>query len=302
MRSAEARSKGNRLDHLAHGLTVPRPSTNSGAAPRANASVTPNIVLFTQRDRTRTLVKKAFPRRKAHLVVTRHADDFGAAFKDMLVDAAVVDVASAQEDTWRAAALAREYPSVPFFGAAPLRAGEGPTLAQCAAYDFADMLVDGVDDAAARDVMWRLTFTSRFADALHEPPDALALNTPLQRTAWTLIVGHAGRPVRTASLATALKVTREHLSRTFASNGSPNLKRIIDLVRLLAAAELAKNPGYDLRDVAHVLAFASSSHLSTTAQRIVGTKPASLARLRTVDLVDRFARGHGRSRGGVRAS
>jgi AraC-like DNA-binding protein len=103
--------------------------------------------------------------------------------------------------------------------------------------------------------------------------------------------------VRTSALARSLRVTREHLSRSFAADGAPNLKRVIDLVRIVAAAELAKNPGYDLRDVAAILDFASSSHLSSTALRVVGTKPASLARLRTVDLVDRFIRGHGRSRG-----
>ncbi|MDE3216149.1 MAG: hypothetical protein KGO03_07110, partial [Gemmatimonadota bacterium] len=86
-------------------------------------------------------------------------------------------------------------------------------------------------------------------------------------------------------------------SRTFAAGGAANLKRIIDLVRLVGAAELAKNPGYDVRDVARVLGFASSSHLSSTAQRIAGTRPTSLARLRTVDLVERFNRGHQRSRG-----
>ena len=118
-----------------------------------------------------------------------------------------------------------------------------------------------------------------------------------QRSAWRSIVGWGGRPVRTQLLADSLGVTREHLSRTFAADGAPNLKRVIDLVRLIAAAELAKNPGYDVRDVAEVLDFASSSHLSSTAQRIVGTKPASLARLRAVDLVERFTKGHGRSRG-----
>ena len=51
------------------------------------------------------------------------------------------------------------------------------------------------------------------------------------------------------------------------------------------------NPGYDVRDVAHVLSFASSSHLSSTAQRIAGTRPASLSRLRTIDLIDRFRSG-----------
>jgi AraC-like DNA-binding protein len=91
-------------------------------------------------------------------------------------------------------------------------------------------------------------------------------------------------------------VTREHLSRAFSAGGSANLKRIIDLVRLMAAAELAKNPGYDVSDVARVLEYASSSHLSTTSQRIAGTKPASLARLRAVDLIDRFVKGRTRSR------
>ena len=103
--------------------------------------------------------------------------------------------------------------------------------------------------------------------------------------------------MRTSALAEELRVTREHLSRSFAAAGGPNLKRIIDLVRIVAAAELAKNPGYDLRDIAGILDFASSSHLSSTAMRVVGTKPTSLARLRTVDLVERFAKGHGRSRG-----
>jgi AraC-like DNA-binding protein len=69
---------------------------------------------------------------------------------------------------------------------------------------------------------------------------------------------------------------------------APTLKRVIDLVRVIAAAELAKNPGHDLKDVAAVLAFASTSHLSVTAQRLVGAKATSLARLRTVDLLERF--------------
>jgi AraC-like DNA-binding protein len=260
-------------------------------------STSPVIVVYAQRERTRTLVKVAFPRRRARVVLTRTLDDFETAFREHLVDAAVVDVGGAQEDTWRVAARAREYPSVPFFGLAALRAAEGPTLAQCASYEFADMLVDGVDDSVARDIVAQSGFTARFARALDEPPAVLALDSPLQQAAWRFIVSHAGKPVRTSTLAEFLEVTREHLSRSFAAGGSPNLKRIIDLVRIVAAAELAKNPGYDLRDVANILGFASSSHLSSTAMRVVGTKPTSLARLRTVDLVDRFAKGHGRSRG-----
>jgi len=263
----------------------------------SNASAAPAIVAYTQRERARALLRSVFPRRRARVILTRSLEDFDSAFKTNLVDAAVVDVGAAQEETWRVAELAREYPSAPFFGLAALRAAEAPALAQCATLEFTDVLVDGVDDTAAREIVHQHSFSSRFARALDTPPRALALDTPLQRDSWRFIVSHAGRPVRTSALAQELGVTREHLSRSFAAGGAPNLKRIIDLVRIIASAELSKNPGYDLRDVANILGYASSSHLSSTAMRVVGSKPASLTRLRTVDLIERFTKGHGRSRG-----
>jgi AraC-like DNA-binding protein len=257
----------------------------------------PVVVLYSARDRARSVARAAFPRRRARLLLAKTPEELEHTFRTSLVDATIIDLAGAGEETWRAARLAREFPSVPFFGLTTLRASESPALAQCATLEFADVLVESVDDTVLRHLVLREAFSTRFAMALYDPPQALALSTPLQRQAWRCIVGWGGRPVRTQLLADALKVTREHLSRTFAAEGAPNLKRVIDLVRLIAAAELAKNPGYDVRDVAEVLDFASSSHLSSTAQRIVGTKPTSLARLRAVDLVDRFTRGHGRSRG-----
>jgi AraC-like DNA-binding protein len=267
---------------------------------RPAALSTPSIVIFAPRDRARVMVRAIFPRRRNRVVLTRTSAAFEQAFRDALVDAAIVDVgatAAVGEETWRVATLAREFPSVPFFGLLALRASDGPALAQCVSCDFSDVLIEGVDDAVARDIVGRESFTARFARVLHDPPGTLALSSPLQQATWRGVVARAGRGVRTDTLAKSLHVTREHLSRTFAADGGPNLKRVIDLVRLLAAAELAKNPGYDVRDVAKVLGFASPSHLSTTSQRIVGTKSASLTRLRTVDLIDRFTRGHDRSRG-----
>lgn len=270
--------------------------TNGSAVSRANVPP-PVIVLLSSRERARAVARASFPRRRARLLMAKSPEELESAFRSSLVDAAIIDLAGAGEETWRAARLAREFPSVPFFGLTSLRASESPALAQCAALDFADILVEAIDDGVLRDLVLRQAFSTRFARALDKPPEALALCTPLQHSAWRCIVAWAGRPVRTQLLADAMSVTREHLSRTFAAEGGPNLKRVIDLVRLIAAAELAKNPGYDVRDVAEVLDFASSSHLSSTAQRIVGTKPTSLARLRAVDLIDRFTRGHGRSRG-----
>jgi AraC-like DNA-binding protein len=271
--------------------TTGRPLPSRGNAPP------PAVVLYSSRERARAVARAAFPRRRARLLLAKTPDELEQTFRSSLVDATIIDLAGSGEDTWKAARLAREFPSVPFFGLTTLRASESPALAQCAALDFADVLVESVDDTVLRRLVLRQAFSTRFAIALYDPPEALALSTPLQQQAWRAIVGWAGRPVRTQLLADALKVTREHLSRTFAAEGAPNLKRVIDLVRLIAAAELAKNPGYDVRDIAEVLDFASSSHLSSTAQRIVGTKPTSLARLRAVDLVERFTRGHGRSRG-----
>jgi AraC-like DNA-binding protein len=266
-------------------------------AARRGDSPLPVVVLHSTRDRARAMMRAAFPRRRVRLLLARTAAELESSVRATLVDAAIVDLASASDETWHAAGLAREFPSVPFFGLLALRAAESPALAQCASLDFADVLVESVDEAACRELVLRTGFSARFAAALHEPPAALALESALQRSAWQSIVAWAGRPVRTQLLADALGVTREHLSRTFAADDAPNLKRVIDLVRLIAAAELAKNPGYDVRDVAAVLDFASSSHLSSTAQRVVGTKPASLSRLRAVDLVERFTKGHGRSRG-----
>ena len=255
----------------------------------------PAVVLaWAQRDRARALVRNALPRRRFRVTVVHDAAELASHARRALVDLVLVDAAA--EDPWPLAELAREFPSIAFVALTPGRASDAPIVERCLGLDFADVLVEGIDDAAVEPLLEPLGFGARFAVALAEPPEALALHVPLQREAWRHIVAHAGLPVRTEVLAALLGVTREHLSRTFAAGGAPNLKRIMDLVRLIAAAELAKNPGFDIGDVARVLDFASSSHLSTTAQRIVGVRPASLARLRTVDLIERFVHGRTRSR------
>lgn len=242
------------------------------------------------------MLRLAYPRRRARLLIVRGGDELCETLRTTLVDAVVIDIGAAGDEIDRGVSQAREFPSLPFVGLAPFRGADGPALAAAAARDFADVIVEGVDDAVMRTLLIPLMFSSRFASALWKPPVALKLDAPLQLAAWRSVVARGGRPVRTSDIAAALGVTREHLSRSFAAAGAPNLKRVIDLVRLLAAAELSKNPGYDVRDVARVLGFASASHLSSTAQRIIGTKPASLARLRAVDLFERFCQGRGRSR------
>ena len=256
----------------------------------------PIVLATATRERARTVLKRAFPRRRTALGFCRTAVELGEALRRELVDAVVVDIGQPGDDTWQAVAMARDFPSIPFFGLGPSRVADGPAMARCADAEFADVITEGMDDAWVRELVLPYAFTARFAAALRDAPSALGLQAPLQQEAWRAIVRFGGRTVRTETLALQLGVTREHLSRSFAASGAPNLKRIIDLVRLIAAAELSKNPGYDVGDVARVLDFASPSHLGSTALRIVGARTASLARLRTVDLIGRFGQGRGRSR------
>ena len=286
--------------------------------PNGDSQELPTLLVYAPRERARTFVRAAFPKRKWRIVTARDVSEFREIFRTILVDAALVDIGSAvaavsaggeavgtaahlasgaTDDSWKIASLAHEFPSAPFFGITPLRATDAPAVSRAAALEFTDILIDGIDDSVARDLVGPRTFSARFAAALNDPPQSLGLRTEMQLATWKSILGSAGRPVRTASLAREVGVSREHLSRHFSAPGAPNLKRVIDLVRMIGAAELAKNPGLDVRDVARILGFASSSHLAVTAQRVLGTRPASLSRLRTIDLIERFTQGRTRSRG-----
>jgi len=256
----------------------------------------PCILVFTARERARAFVRVAFPRRRGHTILVRSVDEFGAAIRRDLIDAVLIDLSGQGDDHWTVAATAADFPSTPFFGLLPFRTTDAESLGRSASCGFADVLCEQVDESTARDLVAPHCYSTRFARALADAPDALGLTTETQRKTWHAIVQHAGRPVTTTTLAGVMGVTREHLSRNFAKDRGANLKRVIDLVRLISAAELSKNPGYDVRDVAAVLGFASSSHLAVTTQRIASTRPASLSGLRAVDLIDRFVQGRTRSR------
>jgi AraC-like DNA-binding protein len=256
----------------------------------------PFVVAFATREKTRGWLRQRLPRRRMRLAFARGVEEMSSYFRRGVVDAAIVDIGAGGMECERAIGLAREFPSAGFLGLAAYRAADGSMIARCAAVDFADVLAEGVDDALLPSAIAAHGYSSRFAWNHREPPEELGMDGPLRTAAWYRIVAQAGRVVRTTDLAAALGMSREHLSRSFARGGAPNLKRVVDLVRLLSAAELSKNPGYDVGDVARVLGFASGSHLSATAQRLLGVQASSLASLRAIDLIGRFARGRGRSR------
>jgi AraC-like DNA-binding protein len=132
--------------------------------------------------------------------------------------------------------------------------------------------------------------------ALNDAPRLLRLRSPLQREVWLLLQGFVDRPLRTGDIARRLGVTREHLSRQFAVEAAPNLKRVIDLTRIAAAAQCLRNPGHTAAEVAAILKFASASHLDRTSRRITGVGTRRLAELGPRGALEAFARGKTRSR------
>ena len=169
----------------------------------------PTLLVYAPRERARTFVRTAFSKRKFRIVSARDLQEFREVFRSILVDAALIDVGSASaatsaggeasgaghsaaattsDDTWKIAALAHEFPSAPFFAISPMRATDAPALARTAALEFSDVLVDGIDEPAARDIVAPRTFSARFAAALAVPPQSLGLKTEMQLATWRSIL------------------------------------------------------------------------------------------------------------------
>ena len=184
---------------------------------------------------------------------------------------------------------------MPVVAYAAFRPDDGELLLACRKHGI-PVAVEGVDDAVVGDMVIRASVTAERRRALGDAPRMLRLTEPLQRSAWSVLLGEVERPVRTTDLARRLEVSREHLSRQFGAGGAPNLKRVIDLTRIACASQLLANPGYTIPVVARLLHFASSSHLSGTARRIANVPTGGLGSLGPGGVLQAFVRGNTRSR------
>jgi AraC-like DNA-binding protein len=211
-----------------------------------------------------------------------------------LVDAVVIDVRS--EDLDEAIAMIPRYPRIPVFALSAFRPDDAALLRRCHAGGMAGVLVEGVDDAAAGELIRAAAASTRRRRELVDAPRILRLTEPIQLRAWEEVLLHVGARTTTADIAKTVRRTREHLSREFGAGGAPNLKRVIDLVRTAWAADLLANPGYTVSAVAGILGFASPSHLADCVRRVAGVKPTELAPLGLRGVLGRFVRGRTRSR------
>ena len=243
-----------------------------------------------------TILRRSLPRRSTALASCRSAVALGRLFQTRLVDAVVLSPRRASIPAIRR--TLDQFPNVPRVVLAPFRPDDGEFLMQCHEGGAAAIDVEGVDDAMLGDLVLRVSLSSARRRALAEAPKVLRLSEQLQQKVWLYLLDRVGEPVRTESMASRFRVSREHLSRQFGAGGAPNLKRVIDLTRIVCAAQLLSNPGYSVETVAGVLGFASSSHLSETARRVAGVTARQLADLGPRGVLGAFVRGKTRSRVG----
>lgn len=253
------------------------------------------VVPLLHRDaRLRTQMRRGLSRHGIRTLACRSLEHLQSLYHRELIDGVVVDVSSYGADL--AVELDASYPGIPLFAFSAFRPDDGRLLARCCAAGFSSVLVLGVDDAVAADLIAARCASRIRRRMLGDATRLLRLSEPLQMRAWDVALERVGSPARTSDIAAALRVTREHLSREFAAGGAPNLKRVIDLVRTAWAADLLRNPGYDVRSVARILRFSSASHLAGSVRRVAGVAPRELADLGPQGVLRRFVRGRMRSR------
>lgn len=242
----------------------------------------------------RATLKRGLKGAPQKMVVFRSPGRIEQALEDELVDAVLVDVLHTEME-W-CLDFIRRYPRIPLTGMSSFRPDDGRAIEKCMTSGFKNLMVEGVDDPVAAEILLATSASRERRSEMADGARLLRLSEPLQLQAWNEVLDRVASRAQTGEIANALGVSREHLSREFGAGGAPNLKRVIDLVRLTCAADLLRNPGYSVQAVAHVLRYASSSHLASSARRLADSTPSGLAELGPRGVFARFLAGRTRSR------
>lgn len=239
-------------------------------------------------------LRRSMPRGSEPVVACRSVKGLELALRERLFEALVLGTRTVRDLCL--GDLRARYPGIPVIAYGVFRSDDAELLQQWHRLDVAAVAIEGVDDAVVGDLVMRQSMSVRRRAALADTPRLLRLTEPLQRRAWDLLVACAGRPPRTAQMARALGLSREHLSRQFGAAGAPNLKRVADLLTVLTALDLLRNPALGPARVARLLGLSTPSHLRAMVRRITGLGSAEALALSDGDVVRRFLRGSGRSR------
>lgn len=239
-------------------------------------------------------LRRSVPRGAGSVVACRSAQGLERVLSERLLEVLVLGARMVREMDF--SGLRERYPGIPVVVYGVLKSDATDLLLRWQRLGVAAVAIEGVDDPVLGDLVARHCLSVRRRAALADAPRLLRLTEPLQRRAWDLMVALAGRPARTASVARSLGISREHLSRQFGAGGAPNLKRVADLLTVLAALGLLRNPGCRLAQAARLLKLSTASHLRAMTRRLTGLGMADALGLTDAEVLRRFLRGSGRSR------
>lgn len=234
-------------------------------------------------------LRRSLPKGLAPVVACRSPAGLERALGDRLLEALVLGPRAVRGIDFDG--LRTRYPGIPVVVYGVFRSDDAETLATWHRLDVAAAAIEGVDDPVVGDLVMRQSVSARRRAVLAEAPRLLRLTEPLQQRAWGLLVASVGRPPKTSQIARELGLSREHLSRQFGAGGAPNLKRVTDLLTVLAAIALLRNPGYRLPGVCRLLGMSTPSHLRSLVRRITGSGAGDAQGMSDTEVLRRFQRG-----------
>lgn len=255
----------------------------------------PAVLTLLDSPQALAAVRRGLSRGRTPVVAARSPAALRQGLHDRLVDAVVLGPRAAGPADL--ADLRHRFPSIPIIIFGVLRADDAGSLLLWHRLGVRSAAVEGVDDAVVGEVVSRHTASAIRRAGLAGAPALLRLSEKIQARAWQVLLENPGAPITTEEVARRLAVSREHLSRQFGAGGAPNLKRVIDFLRVVAASELASNPGYDLGRVAALTSFASANHLRATAHRVTGLPLEGCLDRGAEEILSLFVRSGMRSRG-----
>lgn len=222
-------------------------------------------------------LRRALPRGEWPLFTARSPSHLATLLHHHCFDAIVIGQDAARGPVLDA--LRRDFPVIPLLLYMPVRSDDAELLRRMHRERIAAIAIEGMDEPLFPRILARHGLTARRLADLLPLAERLDLTDKLQYRVWSLIIAHAASRLDTETIAKQLRVRRETLSRRFAAGGAPSLKRAIDTVRLVAAAQLLGNPGYLVADAARLLGFSSVSLLQQTARRTFGVSAREVATL-----------------------
>jgi AraC-like DNA-binding protein len=239
-------------------------------------------------------LRRSLPRGSPPVVACRSASGLTRVLASRLLEVLVLGPRAARR--LDLASLRTRYPGIHVVAYGVFRSEDAELLLGWHRLPVAAVLIEGVDDPLAGDLVMRHSVSARRRAALLDAPRLLRLTEPLQQATWDRLIRGGGRPPRTGRLAKEMGLSREHLSRQFGAGGAPNLKRVADLLSVLAVLSLLENPAYEVYHVARLLRFSTPSHLRAMVRRITGLGLTEARELGTREVLGRFLRSGARSR------